>query len=89
MGGFGSGRIITLHPGSRAAEKVLKMLRNRGEDTPTCEEMAKALGIGLSAWCLYLKGQRKIPLKAAVAVEKRYKIPVEEWLEKPRTKAAA
>jgi hypothetical protein len=60
------------------------------EDAPTCEQLAFKLGASLSAFCLYLKGRRKMPLWLAVAVEKRHGIPVEEWLEKPnRSRAAA
>jgi hypothetical protein len=72
-------------PGSRAAERIVAILLK--EDAPTCEQMAQKLGASLSAFCLYLKGRRKIPLWLAVAVEKQRKIPVEEWLEKPRRAA--
>lgn len=87
MGGPTSGRYVTLTPGSRAAERIVMLLLK--EDAPTCEQLAQKLGASLSAFCLYLKGRRKMPLWLAVAVEKHLKIPVEEWLEKPRARAAA
>jgi len=87
MGGPTSGRRPTFVPLSRAAERIRIMLLK--EDSPTCEQMAKKLGASVSAWCLYLKGARRIPLWLAVAAEDKYGIPVREWLEKPRSTRAA
>lgn len=87
MGGPTSGRYVTLTPGSQAAKRIVAILLK--DDAPTCEQMAQKLGASLSAFCLYLQGRRKIPLWLAVAVEKKHNIPVEEWLEKPRARAAA
>jgi hypothetical protein len=86
MGGPTSGRYITLKPDSRAAEKIVTLLLK--DDALTCEQLALKLGASLSAFSRYLKGDRAIPLWLAVAVEKSLKIPVEEWLEKPRRAAA-
>jgi plasmid maintenance system antidote protein VapI len=87
MGGPTSGRYITLKPASRAAERIVAYLLK--EEGPTCEQLAAKLGVSLSAFTRYLKGDRAIPLWAAVKVEQLLKIPVEEWLDKPRSRAAA
>jgi len=80
MGGMGSGRFVTLKPGSKAAARILAILLAEGG--PTSESIAKALDCSLSAWTLYLKGKRACPLWLAVAVRRKFRIPVEEWLEK-------
>jgi len=87
MGGPTSGRYITLIPGSRAAERIVALLLK--DDAPTCEKVATNLNASLSAFCLYLKGRRKIPLWLAVKVKEKYGIPVEEWLEKPKSRRQA
>lgn len=86
MGGPTSGRYITLRPDNRAAERIVALLLKDG--SPTCEQLAAKFGVSLSAFTRYLKGDRAIPLWLAVRIEQQLKIPVEEWLEKLKRRAA-